>query len=486
MASLALIGWPIVAIVLFSKLAFRNALIWSMLLAHLFLPEGVNFNFPGVPSLDKISIPALSALLCVVIFGAGAAKSRHDETRVDRGGIFRALIWVLGAGLLIAPLMTVLTNPEPIFPGGRFLPGLRLWDVVNIVFANVMLITPYFLARRYLHTPEAHRMLIKALLIAGLGYSLLALIEVRLSPQLNMWIYGYYQHSFVQHIRAGGFRPMVFLSHGLTVGFFLFTVILAAAALYKGSKPEGDRRYLLAGLWMTGVILVSQNLGATSLAFVFAPVILFLGSRWQVRIAAIVAIVFLAYPAVRQADLAPTDRITSMTAAISQDRANSFQFRLDNEDILLEKAQEKPLFGWGGWGRARVYNETGHDISVTDGIWIIILGDYGWVGYIAFFGFLTFPVIALWRLSKHRDIPYETAGMAVIMAGNFMYMIPNSTLTPIGWMTAGALAGYVQFAPARSGAAQTAAPEPEPRRSRYSRFGDRTSGPRFARQSRSI
>ena len=35
--------------------------------------------------------------------------------------------------------------------------------------------------------------------------------------------------------------------------------------------------------------------------------------------------------------------------------------------------------------------------------------------------------------------------MAVIMAGNLIYLIPNSTLSPIAWLMAGALAGFVQF-----------------------------------------
>lgn len=495
MANIALIGWPVVAIILFSALPLRNALIWSVLLAYLFLPEKAGFNFSGLPTLNKVSIPALALLLCVLAFGQktggriGAPGA--GETRLDRGGIIKGLIWVLTLGLLIAPVLTVLGNLNATQNGGRYLPGLRLWDVVNIVFANAMLIVPYFLARRYLSTPEAHKILIRALVLIGLLYSLLALVEVRLSPQLNVWVYGYHQHSFAQHIRDGGFRPKVFLEHGLSVGLFLFAVALAAVALYRtckaGNAPaQPARKYLFAGIWMFCVLLVSENLGATALAFLLAPAVLFLGTRWQVRVAGITAIVFLAYPAVRQADLVPTERITSIAANISEDRAASYQFRLDNEDILLERALQKPLVGWGGWGRARVYDESGNDLSTTDGIWIIILGNYGWIGYVAFFGFLTFPVIVLWRMSRHREIPYETAGLAVIMAGNFIYMIPNSTLSPIGWLMAGALAGYVQFEPVRSKASEPAAVGSGAREARYTRFrGDGAHRP-VTRRSRSV
>ena len=55
---------------------------------------------------------------------------------------------------------------------------------------------------------------------------------------------------------------------------------------------------------------------------------------------------------------------------VGEDRAGSLEFRLDNEDMLIARAMQRPLFGWGGWGRARVHDEDGKDISVTDGLWI--------------------------------------------------------------------------------------------------------------------
>ena len=42
---------------------------------------------------------------------------------------------------------------------------------------------------------------------------------------------GYFQHSFEQMMRAGGFRPIVFLYHGLWVAFLTATAVLAAFTL---------------------------------------------------------------------------------------------------------------------------------------------------------------------------------------------------------------------------------------------------------------
>ena len=69
--------------------------------------------------------------------------------------------------------------------------------------------------------------------------------------------------------------------------------------------------------------------------------------------------------------------------------------RFDNEDQILEKARDKRLAGWGGWGRARVYNERGRDITITDGYWIIVMSENGWLGYIARFGLMCIPLILL-------------------------------------------------------------------------------------------
>lgn len=57
------------------------------------------------------------------------------------------------------------------------------------------------------------------LVIAGLIYTVPMLYEIRMSPQLHTIFYGYFPHSFGQQARGGGFRPVVFMGHGLLVGF---------------------------------------------------------------------------------------------------------------------------------------------------------------------------------------------------------------------------------------------------------------------------
>ena len=96
-----------------------------------------------------------------------------------------------------------------------------------------MALLPLILARKFLARPTEHRTFLIVLCTSGLLYSLLALYEVRMSPQLNNMVYGFFPHSWRQHIRGNGFRPLVFLEHGLFLGIFLSTTVLAAFGLAR-------------------------------------------------------------------------------------------------------------------------------------------------------------------------------------------------------------------------------------------------------------
>ncbi len=448
MPLLALSIWPFIAMIFFYKLPPARALFASVLTGYLLLPERFSVDLPSLPPVDKGFVLTLGMLLGAFFFAGSRAVARKTSVVPDerlnlspRVGIVLGLAILL---LFLGPIFTIRDNGYPILVDTTLLNALRPWDFVSMTFNTCLFVVPFLLGRRYLATADTHRMILQMLVIAGLCYSLLILFEIRMSPQLNKWIYGYYQHSFAQHVRGDGFRPMVFLRHGLWVGFFVFTVIIAAFALWRLPGQSNNGRYLLAGLWMLGVLLISNNLGAVMITALVTGM-LFLPRRWQIRAVFSIAMVFVLYPAARQADLVPVDTVAALASNISEARARSFQFRLGNEDQLLDRALEKPFFGWGGWGRSRVYNDFGKDISVTDGLWIIIIGRLGWLGYICFFALLTVPIFFLAHVARRKEIPAETMALALIMAGNLIYIVPNSTVNPMGWLMAGALAGFVQF-----------------------------------------
>jgi hypothetical protein len=176
------------------------------------------------------------------------------------------------------------------------------------------------------------------------------------------------------------------------------------------------------------------------------PALLLLPYRVQILGAAAVAAVITIYPTVRAAGLVPTDWIAEQVRGFSEQRAGSLQYRFDNEDILLAKAKERPLFGWGGWGRQRVYNEQGRDISTTDGEWIITFSRGGWVRYVGEFGILSFAIFTLAMRWRRFTLDPATAALSLILVANMIDLIPNATSTPLTLLMAGALAGRLELA----------------------------------------
>jgi len=437
-----LLLWPIVMIGLFRKMPAKRAFIWSLLGAYLFLPPAPTaFDFPLLPPFNKTSIPSLMAfLICLTMYGTRIFTL--PKSRVGR---------VLIMMFILSPIVTALTNSEPIvFSGAEGLPGLRITDAIALAINQTLLLVPFLLARQLLATPEAHKELLIALLIGGLIYSIPMLIEVRLSPQVNVWVYGYFQHLFPQTIRFGGYRPVVFLDHGLWVAFFGMTTVISTLALWRMEKSDNRRMsYLLAACYLAVVLVLCKSMGAIIFLVLLAPLVIFTTRRIQINIAFLLVILALAYPTLKGMNLIPADALVMQAEKIDKERAGSLAFRFYNEDLLLERAYEKPLFGWGSWGRNHLHDpDSGTIQTVTDGRWIIVFGIFGWVGFIAEFGLLGLPLIMLWwaaRTAPPGWLSPAIGSLALILVINIVDLLPNATLTPITWLISGALLGYAEL-----------------------------------------
>jgi hypothetical protein len=81
---------------------------------------------------------------------------------------------------------------------------------------------------------------------------------------------------------------------------------------------------------------------------------------------------------------------------------------------------------------------------VTDGVWIIVIGSYGWLGYIAQFGLLTLPTLMLAFGRRSSALTPATAGLGLVMAANLLDLLPNATQIPFTWLMAGALLGEAE------------------------------------------
>ena len=450
----ALFSWPLISLAFFRKLRLPLAILVTIIGGFLLLPQRGGLDFPGL-TLSKSSIPALSALCLALIFAGRDMSGLRPKGLIPLHPLALALLIALPVGAV----MTAQTNGDTLRYGWRTLPGLSLYDAASMVSSALTMILPLVIARRYLADAAAHRLILQVLCIAALGYSLFAIIEMRMSPQMSSWVYGFFPHQFAQHYKAGGWRPVVFLSHGLVLGIFFAMSVIAVVGLARVDAAR-RRLWIYGAIWLFVILALSRNFGALLIAVALLPVLFFTHIRGQLLVAALICGVFLAYPAARTANVLPFDQILQLAENIDPGRAASFQTRLDNEARLLAKATERPLYGWGGWGRSRVFNEKGYDMSITDGAWVIAIGAKGWVGYLAEFGLLTVPVFLLWFHRRRYEIGMETSVLAVILAANLMDMIPNSSNLTLTWLLAGALWGRLELQAAARAHEATAVAEP--------------------------
>lgn len=439
MAYLMLLAWPIVSFVLFKRLRVELAIIWTILGGYLLLPPiRANFDLPLLPPLNKVLIPNILAILGVLLL----ARQRFPLWPHS---------WLVGLGMVVfvaSSIPTVLTNGAPIIFRVGALPGLRLQDIISAAGTQAVLLIPFVLGRAFLASSRAQRDFLIALMVAGLAYSLFALMEVRLSPFLNTQTYGWFQHEFLQMIRYGGFRPLVFLQHAIWLAIFFMFALVAAVTLYRAEDTSRRPWLLAACLWLGAVLILCKTMGPILYALMAVPLVLLLPVHWRVIAALGLATIAVCYPLLRGAGLVPVDDIIAQVTAIDPARAHSLNYRFTNESMLLERASERPVFGWGGWGRGQVYDyDTAEALTISDGRWIIVFGTYGWVGFLAEFGLLTLPLVFLgWRIFRNGTAvlsPYA-ATLALLLGINLFDLLPNATLEPLTWLIAGAVLGAAE------------------------------------------
>lgn len=455
-AYLVLLLWPVAILWMFRKMPPERAFIWAILGGYMLLPEATEFNLPMIPAFDKSSIPNLTAFaVCVMLL-------QMRFSFLPEGALGKILTGLL----VLSPVASVFANSDALHFGGidmgrlrivieqeTVLPGMRIYDSVSALVRSLILVLPFFMARKLLASEAALIELMRALVIAGLIYSLPMLFEMRVSPQLHTWVYGFFQHDFGQMIREGGFRPIVFMPHGLWVAFF--AVLCAVSALYfaREALPQERTKKVLIALYLVVIVWLCKSMGPRMILLALAPLVLVFSAKMHLRVAAALAAVTMIYPLLRGAGLVPTGAFVEYLYQTRPERAQSLEFRFDNEDLLLAHAWEKPLVGWGGWGRNLIRDPmSGEIVTISDGMWVIVIGQYGWLGYLGTFGLLCLPLFALYwayRRIPAAQVPLPVGVCALLLGANLVDLLPNATLVPLTWLLAGALLGHAELQRAR-------------------------------------
>lgn len=434
-AFLIVILWPVISIWFYRTKSIPLATLWTIIGGFMILPVSTEIDFPFIPPLGKHSIPVVSALI-----GIWLVKGHKISITSNYGWVKKLLIL-----FLFSPIITVLLNTDPVNISGRTLPGLTMHDAFSITINQLLFIFPLMFGRQFFRTYEHQLLMFKVLVIAGLFYSIFIWFEIRMSPQLHTWLYGYFPHDFGQQKRFGGFRAVVFMGHGLWIAFFVMVVSLSAAALWKNG--ERIRKLSLAKISYYLMILLVLCKSMASLIYGLYAFILirYTKVKSQFRMAIILVLLASFYPTMSILNIFPQQQIANLAEIIDEDRAGSLKFRFNQETLLLAHGTERFFFGWGGWGRNRVHDEeTGTNTSVTDGRWIITFGQFGLFGFIAEFGLLAMAVFRAYIASKLVEDKKELnllAAHAILVSLIMIDQLPNASLQPWLWLLAGILLG---------------------------------------------
>ncbi len=428
----AMFGVVPLVIVLFSLLRPHRAVMAAYIFGWLFLPMA-QYDLPGAPPWNKASAIAFSVLFGMVLF----------DTRAFGRFKFRWLDVPMAVWLL-CPLASSISNGLGAYDGAsEVLDQLLVWGV------------PYALGRVYFNSAQRLRELAIWLFMAGVIYAPFCAWELRMSPRLHQTFYGFRQHVFAQAGRGEGWRPMVFMQHGLAVAIFMASASVLGVWVWA-SKAAREIRGIPVSFLVVPLVLISVML-KSMLAFLLIGVgvgVVLMTPRMRIRALAVALLFFpVVYMGVRGSGVWSGEQLLKVAETLgSEQRAASLQTRLVSEEYLLEHGKDRPLLGWGGHGRA-VVSRDGKGLRVRvgdvdvavipDGFWVITFARRGVVGLLAITLALLLPALAVIRRLSPRDwkspMVGAAAALAVMVGLHAVDNLMNAMRSPLYVIAVGAL-----------------------------------------------
>jgi len=195
---LFLFGWIPVSLLLFHFLAPIRATAFTLALGACFLPVA-GYSIPGLPDFTKTFAVSIGGLSGVLLF--------HRELLVR----FRPNAADIPAAVFcLCPLASSLSNDLGLYDGlSAVIDQTITWGI------------PYGIGRIVCRSTADISQLGEVVVWVGIICIPFCLWEVVMSPQLHYQFFGFHQHDLAQTIRGGGWRPMVFMRHGLQLALWM-------------------------------------------------------------------------------------------------------------------------------------------------------------------------------------------------------------------------------------------------------------------------
>jgi tetratricopeptide (TPR) repeat protein len=355
-AVIMILGWAPLVTVLFVLLPARRAMMVGSIAAWLLLPP-IGFDFPGLPNYNKATAATAGILLGTLIFELNrllAFRPRWFDLPM--------LLWSL------CPFFSSISNE------------LGAYDGLSSAFKQTIdWFLPYLVGRLYLTDAEGLREFALGIITGGVCLIPFTLFEIRMSPLLLPMVYGL---GGWEGIRYGGYRPRVFFTTAIEFGLLMNCVTLIAWWTWK----TGQLKRLLGlpgGVIFAALLVTTIACRATGSMLLSMSGLSALWICWRTKTKWVMwglLLVGPVYYAVRVTDAwSGRSAVELCRVLINEERAHSLEYRLGNEDLFIAKVWQRPILGWGGWGRNDVYDGD-RQITAVDGRWIIALGNYGLFG----------------------------------------------------------------------------------------------------------
>lgn len=424
--AIALVGWPILMVFLCGFLRTRTVVLISVIGGNLFLPQA-GFFFSGLPNYTKPMAAGLGALLAALLTASPQLLAWRPRW-----------IDVFFVGFLFAPGISSTMN------------GLGMYDASSTLLYRVLEWgVVYWIGRALFDDERAIRELAVGFIVGGLVYIPFCVWESVMSPQLHRMIYGVRVSPFGMTKRWGGWRPTVFMQHGLAVAGWMAGTASVAWVVWRSGAIRSvfsvPMIYIALGLVATTIGLRSTGAAVLLIAMIGAIELAHLTRMRIVLLGLLLAPVL--YVGVRVAGW-DGRVLVELASRLGEDRAGSLNMRLENDAMIVDRAMQRPVFGWGGWGRWRIRDEvTGKDITVSDSWWGILVGQTGVFGLVCTYGTFIAPMFLLLR-RKIRGPIFEGSkgaawGVAMAVLLFVLDTLANAMPNTSFMLAAGGIASYV-------------------------------------------
>ena len=419
-----ILAWPLLCCFFYSRFDRITATFIAIVGGFLLLPVKVAIDLPLFPDIDKNITSCIGALLGIIF-----VKREHFNWL----GKYRSVRYSI-ITIFIITIINYFFNMQPIFNGQYWKEGLTLYELISACLRNYFAILPLVIGLYAVRTESDVIKLYKLLVVALLIYLPLVLFEIRFSPQLHNYLYGFYPHSLSQQLRDGGFRAMVFTGHGLItaniyLGGFVSLLVLLKLKRYFISKSFNNVLILV----FLAILILLKSVTAIVLAVLSFILVFILSNNLRGLAQKIILAFSIIYPLFILFEVVPYDSIYEFVISIvPEERVDSLFFRLNNEATYITYLDDFFLIGYGSMGRWFIPD------VIVDGIWLVWIMQYGVFFWIVHVFLYSSYIVTNYTFSQSiKNVINIFSIFPIIM---IIDQLPNSSWkNPWVWLYAGAL-----------------------------------------------